>query len=131
MKKSAVLSVALLVCLVLTTGAWSADKVDKNAVRKQVDDIVAAINSGKKAQDFAGAAKKDPYVFIMEADGKVLVHPTLVGQNLKEKAAVVFTEVSKGTTDGIWVKYDWQGKKKSTYTRKTKGGLIVGSGYNE
>ncbi|HAO23052.1 MAG TPA: hypothetical protein DCQ37_22935 [Desulfobacteraceae bacterium] len=129
MKKSSVVSIMVLVCAVLlATGVWAADK---NAVKKQVDDIVVAIDAGKKAADFADAAKKDPYVFIMEAGGKLLVHPTLLGQNLKEKADVVFKEVSKGTAEGIWVKYEWQGKKKITYTRKTKSGLIVGSGFNE
>ncbi len=128
MKKSVVVSVVLAVCLALATGVWAADKA---AIKKQVDDIVAAIDGGKKAQDFADAAKKDPYVFIMEAGGKLLVHPSLVGQSLKEKAEPVFKEVSKGTAEGIWVKYEWQGKKKNTYTRKTKGGLIVGCGYNE
>ncbi len=128
MKKSVVMSVVVCVCLALAAGAWAADQ---NAIKKQVDDIVAAINSGKKAADFADAAKKDPYVFIMEAGGKLLVHPSLVGQSLKEKAEIVFKEVSKGTPEGIWVKYEWQGKKKNTYTRKTKGGLIVGCGYNE
>lgn len=128
MKKSVVLSVVLLMSIVLATGALGADK---NAIKKQVDEIVTAIDGGKKAETFADAAKKDPYVFIMEAGGKLLVHPTLLGQNLKEKAEVVFKEVSKGTAAGIWVEYEWQGKKKDTYTRKTKSGLIVGSGYNK
>jgi signal transduction histidine kinase len=103
----------------------------KDVVKKQVDEIVAAIDGGKKAEDFAAAAQKDPYVFIMEANGKLLVHPTLVGQSLKEKAGPVFDEVAKGTPEGNYVKYEWGGAKKCTYSRKTKGGLIVGCGYNE
>jgi hypothetical protein len=104
---------------------------EKEVVKKQVDEIVTAIDGGKKAEDFADAAKKDPYVFVMEAAGKLLVHPTLVGESLKEKAGPVYNEVVKGTTDGIYVKYEWAGAKKCTYSRKTKSGLIVGCGYNE
>ena len=103
----------------------------KDVVKKQVDEIVVALDGGKKAEDFAAAAQKDPYVFIMESAGKLLVHPTLVGQSLKEKAEPVFKEVAKGTADGIFVRYEWAGAKKCTYSRKTKSGLIVGSGFNE
>ncbi len=128
MKKLLAVSVALVVGLVLASGALCADK---DAIKKQVDDIVVAIDGGKTAQDFAAAAKNDPYVFIMEADGKLLVHPSLEGQNLKEKAAPVYTEVAKGTPEGLWVDYMWQEKMKHTYSRKTAGGLIVGSGYSD
>ncbi len=103
----------------------------KDVVKKQVDEIVAAIDAGKKPQDFADAAQKDPYVFIMEPDGKLVVHPTLAGENLKEKAGLIYDEVSKGTEEGAYVRYEWGGAKKCTYSRKTKGGLIVGCGYNE
>ncbi len=103
----------------------------KDLVKKQVDEIVLAIDGGKKAEDFADAAHKDPYVFVMEGDGKLLVHPTLVGENLKEKAEPVYNEVAKGTTDGTYVRYQWAGANKCTYSRKTKTGLIVGCGYNE
>jgi hypothetical protein len=33
------------------------------------------------------------------------------------------------TPEGTWVKYEWKGKEKNTYVKKTKGNLIVGSGY--
>jgi hypothetical protein len=103
----------------------------KDAVKKKVDDIVVAIDGGKKPEDFAAAANEDPYVFIMEANGKLLVHPSLVGQNLKEKAGPVYDEVAKGTPAGDYVRYQWGGANKCTYSRKTKSGLIVGCGYNE
>jgi hypothetical protein len=103
----------------------------KDVVKKQVDEIVVGIDGGKKAEDFADAAQKDPYVFIMEGSGKLLVHPTLVGQSLKEKAEPVFNEVAKGTPEGAYVRYEWAGAHKCTYSRKTKSGLIVGSGFNE
>jgi hypothetical protein len=128
MKKLAVVSVVLVLGLVLAGGVFGADK---DAIKKQVDEVVAGLNGGKTAGDFADYAKKDPYVFIMEASGNMLVHPSLVGKSLKETAEPVYTEVVKGTPEGLWVDYEWQGKKKHTYTRKTAAGLIVGSGYSE
>ncbi len=103
----------------------------KDVVKKKVDDIVAALDAGKKPEDFASAAQEDPYVFIMQADGKLLVHPTLQGESLKEKAGPVYDEVAKGTEEGVYVRYQWAGANKCTYSRRTKSGLIVGCGYNE
>ena len=127
MKKATIISLALILGLCLVAGAFAADK---DAIKKQVDEIVVSIDSGKKAQDFKDAAQNKPsYVFIMEENGEMLVHPSLVGQSLKDKAEPVYNECSKATTDGTWVEYEWQGKQKNTYVRKTKDGLIVGSGY--
>jgi len=82
--------------------------------------------------DFKSAAKNKPhYVFIMEEDGNLLVHPTLAGKSLKEKAEPVYTECAKATANGLWVHYLWKNEQKRTYVRKTKSGLIVGSGYSE
>jgi hypothetical protein len=124
----------LLGCLVLIMGLLLVPNVyaaDKDAIKKQVDEIVVAIDGGKKADDFADAAKKDPYVFILGANDILLVHPSLVGQNLKEKAEPIYVAVIKGTPDGTWVEYEWQGKLKHTYVRKTKSNMIVGSGYSD
>ena len=127
MRRTTIISLALIVGLCLVAGAFAADK---DAIKKQVDEIVVSIDSGKKAQDFKDAAQNKPsYVFIMEENGQMLVHPTLVGQSLKDKAAPAFNACSKATNDGTWVQYEWQGKQKNTYVRKTKDGLIVGSGY--
>jgi len=116
--------------LSLAAGVFAA--ADKAAIQKQVDEIVAAIDGGKKAEDFADAAKRQPsYVFIMEKGGKLLTHPSLAGQSLKEKAEPAYNECVKATAAGTWVHYTWQGQKKATYVRLTKSGLIVGSGYNE
>ena len=129
MKRVAVLSLILIFGLCVATGAFAADKA---AIKKQVDDIVVAIDGGKMAKDFASAAQNKPYyVFIMEENGMLLVHPSLAGQSLKEKAEPVYNECAKATADGIWVSYVWKGKQKHTYVRKTKSGLIVGSGYSE
>ena len=127
MKRATIITLALILGLYLVAGAFAADK---DAIKKQVDEIVVAIDSGKKAQDFKDAAQNKPsYVFIMEENGQMLVHPSLVGQSLKDKAEPVYNECSKATADGTWVKYEWQGAEKNTYVRKTKEGLIVGSGY--
>jgi hypothetical protein len=129
MKKFAMISLTLIFSLCLATGALAADK---DAIKKQVDDIVVAINGGKTAADFASAAQNKPYyVFIMEEGGNLLVHPSLVGQSLKEKAEPVYNECAKATAEGLWVDYVWKEKQKHTYVRKTAGGLIVGSGYSE
>ncbi len=110
------------------TGIVSA--ADKDAIKAQVDEIVVAIEGGKPASDFADAAKRKPhYVYIMEEDGKVLVHPSLTGKNLKEEAAPAYDAVVKATLEGNWVMYQWQGAEKNAYVRKTKTGVIVGSGY--
>jgi hypothetical protein len=65
----------------------------------------------------------------MEESGKLLVHPSLTGESLKEKAAPAFDAVVQATMEGNWVKYQWQGAEKNAYVRKTKTGVIVGSGY--
>jgi fibronectin type 3 domain-containing protein len=127
MKRATIISLALILGFCLVAGAFAADK---DAIKKQVDEIVVSIDSGEKAQDFKDAAQNKPsYVFIMKEGGQMLVHPSLVGQSLKEKAEPVYNECSKATADGTWVKYEWKGKEKNTYVRKTKDGLIVGSGY--
>ena len=129
MKRVAIISLTLIFSLCLATGAFA---VDKDAIKKQVDDIVVAIDGGKTAADFASAAQNKPhYVFIMEEGGNLLVHPSLVGQSLKEKAEPVYNECAKATADGVWVGYVWKEKQKHTYVRKTASGLIVGSGCSE
>ena len=127
MKRATIISLVFILGLCLATGVFAADK---DAIKKQVDTIVVAIDGGKTADDFKSAAQNKPsYIFIMKEDGNMLVHPSLVGQSLKEKAEPVYNECSKATTDGTWVGYEWKGNQKNTYVRKTKDGLIVGSGY--
>ena len=129
MKRVAIISFILIVGLCLAAGAFAADK---DAIKKQVDDIVVAIDGGKTTEDFKSAAQNKPYyVFIMEESGNLLVHPSLVGQSLKEKARPVYNECAKATADGVWVDYVWKEKQKHTYVRKCKSGIIVGSGYSE
>ena len=129
MKRVTMICFTLIVGLCLATGAFAADKT---AIKKQVDDIVVAIDGGKTAEDFKSSAQNKPYyVFIMEEGGMLLVHPSLAGQSLKEKAGPVYNECAKATADGVWVDYVWKEKQKHTYVRKCKSGIIVGSGYSE
>ena len=127
MKKCFLIMLVVVVSLSLT-GIVSA--ADKDAIKAQVDEIAIAIEGGKPASDFADAAKREPnYVFIMEENGNVLVHPSLVGKSLKEEAAPAYDAVVQATLEGNWVKYEWKDKEKNAYVRKTKTGVIVGSGY--
>ena len=130
MKRVTLTCLVLLISVFVATVAFA--EADKASIQKQVDEIVAAIDGGKTAADFKDAAKREPYyVFIMEENGNLLVHPSLEGQSLKEKAEVVYNAVVKATTGGTWVEYEWKGKLKHTYVKKTKSGLIVGSGYSD
>lgn len=124
MKRLAIV-LSLLAVLFVVTGAWA---VDKDAISKNVDAIAAGINSGKDAASYK-ANDTDPYAFILEENGKLLVHPSLAGESLKEKAPPVYEALLKANTDGIWVQYEWKGKTKNTYAKKTSNNLIVGSGY--
>ncbi|MFO7686652.1 MAG: cache domain-containing protein [Desulfobacterales bacterium] len=127
MKKYALMVLVLVMGLALAGGVFAADK---DAIKSQVDEIVAAIEGGKTAADFKDAAKKEPYyVYILQEDGMVLVHPSLEGKSLKEAAMPAYEAVSKATPDGTWVQYTWKDAEKNAYVRSTKDGLIVGSGY--
>ncbi len=130
MKRVAVVALGLFLAVCCAGLVFAADKEDD--IKSQVDEIAVALEGGKKAEDFTEAANREPYyVFIMKEDGHLLVHPSLSGESLKEKAEPVYAEVSKATPEGNWVEYVWKDSQKHTYVRKTKDGLIVGSGYSE
>ena len=122
-----------LMMLVVVVGLSFAGVVaaaDRNAIKAQVDEIVKLINTGKTPADFADAANRQPYyVYIMEENGNLLVHPSLTGKSLKERAKPVYDAVFQATPEGRWVKYQWNNAEKNAYVRKTKSGVIVGSGY--
>jgi hypothetical protein len=127
MKKYALMMVVLVAGISMASGVFAQDK---DAIKKQVDDIVMAIDGGKKPSDFASAANNKPYyVYIMEKGGNLLVHPSFLGKNLNEVAGPAYKAVSRATPTGTWVKYIWQGNEKTAYVRSTKSGVIVGSGY--
>jgi len=115
---------AVVAFCVLATASLAADKI---AIKKNVDDMVAAINKGKAATSYAADAYT-PYVFVMEPSGKLIVHPHLTGEYLQEKAAPVYAALQQATPEGTWVTYFWKGAEKETYVRKTDSNLTVGSG---
>jgi hypothetical protein len=123
--KRLALVLSLFAVLFVVAGAWAVDKV---AISNNVDTIVAGIESGKEITTFKVDAYA-PYAFIMEENGTMLVHPTLVGKSLKEAAPPVYDALMNASPEGTWVKYEWKGKEKNTYAKKTKSNLIVGSGY--
>lgn len=120
----------LIFLTMLLLFAWSAPvwANDRKLVKQRVDDMVEAINKGKPATDFA-ADTYTPYVFIMEASGKLLVHPYLQKEYLPEKAAPIYEVLQQATKEGIWVQYLWKGAEKTSYVRRTSNNLIIGSGY--
>jgi len=124
MKRLLVL-VTLVALSLFATQAFSADRA---AISKNVDDVVAAIDGGKAAADFAPDAYT-PYVFIMDPQGMLLVHPTLAGQDLKTVAMTIYDALQAATPEGVWVQYVYKEKDKNTYAKKTKSNLIVASGY--
>lgn len=115
----------LAMMLFLVTNVMAEDRV---TIQKNVDELAAAIDEGKDATGFA-ADVYTPYVFVMEKEGKLLVHPTLAGENLKEKALPIFEALIKATPEGVWVEYTWKGKEKYTYAKRNKSNLIIASGY--
>ena len=100
----------------------------REAISKNVDEMVNAIDGGKDAKSFAPDAY-DPYAFVMDANGTLMVHPTLAGQDLKQKAMPIYEALQAATPEGKWITYMWDGKEKNTYARKTGSNLIVASGY--
>ena len=118
---------ALLSLLAILLTAAPLLAADEATIKKQVDDMVEAINNGKPPASYTADAYQ-PYAFIMEANGLLLVHPYLAGESLPEKAAPIYQALQQATTEGIWVEYFWKGAQKHTYVRRTKDNLIVGSG---
>lgn len=121
-------------CIVVFIGLFLASTslaVDEAALAANVNGIVEAIDGGKAPTDFK-AEDFDPYIFIMEENGMLIVHPKLQGQSLgDEQYKPVYEALIQATPDGVWVDYEWGGGPKKSYVRKTQGGLIVGSGYSK
>jgi hypothetical protein len=116
----------ILATILVCTGNLVAG--DRTAIEKNVAQLAAALDGGKDATSYA-ADTYTPYVFVMEESGKLLAHPSLVGENLKEKALPIFQALVKATPEGEWVSYSWKGKIKHTFAKRTKNNLIVASGY--
>jgi signal transduction histidine kinase len=101
---------------------------DRFSIEKNVQELATAIATGKDATGFA-ADSYTPYVFVMEAAGKLLVHPTLAGENLQDKALAIYQALSQATPEGVWVTYNWKGKEKHTFAKRLGANLIIASGY--
>lgn len=125
MKQYSCLLIPVLIMLLLDANLMAEDRM---AIQKNVNELATAIDAGKDATSFAADAYT-PYVFVMEEGGILLVHPTLAGENLKEKALPIFEALTKATPAGIWVEYTWKGKEKYTYAKRNKSNLIIASGY--
>jgi hypothetical protein len=98
------------------------------SIEKNVNELIAAIDNGRDPSGFAADAYT-PYVFVMENSGLLLVHPTLAGENLKDKAAPIYEALLRATPEGVWVRYSWRGKEKHTFAKRHGNRLIVASGY--
>ncbi len=128
MKKALTIGFVLVFGLYFASAALAADEA---AIQSNVDQIVTGINGGAAPTDYKADAY-DPYVFAMEKEGMLLVHPKLQGQSLNtEQYKPVYGAVSKSVPEGVWVEYEWSGSMKKSYVRTTDGGLIVGSGYSK
>ena len=124
MKRFAVL-LSLFAVFFLTTSSFA---IDESTISKNVDKLVTELNAGVDMTSLH-MDKLTPYAFVMQPDGKMLIHPTLAGKSLKTEAPVVYAELLKASPEGVWVTYQWQGKVKHTYAKRTGNNLIVGSGY--
>ncbi len=118
----------LLSILILMFVATNALAISKEAISGNVDSLVTMIDEGKAVTELKADAF-EPYAFVIEADGKVLLHPSLTGKNLKEENLSAYTALMQATEKGVWVEYEYEGKTKHTYAKITKNNLIVGSGY--
>jgi len=121
MKKALTICLAMMIGICLSTGAMAADE---SAIKGNVD-------GGKSSTDY-NPGDYDPYVFIMEKGGTMVVHPTKQGQSLStDEFKPVYDALVQSMPEGVWVEYEWAGAGKRTYVRTTAGGLIVGSGYTK
>jgi hypothetical protein len=124
----------MMVCFVMVLGLFIASAsmaADEAAIEANVNGVVDGINGGKAPAEF-NAGDFDPYIYIMEEGGMLLVHPSLQGQSLgEEKYKPVYEAIIQSTPEGVWVEYEWAGGPKRAYVRTTQGGLIVGSGYSK
>ena len=125
MKKTILLSLVLLIGFCLATSGFAADK-------KEIEKAVSSVVLAGIFNDTACKAKAPEglYIFVMKEDGKLLVHPSK--DTIKDLNApqykVIYDELIKATSDGVWVQYQWKGKEKNTFVKK-HGNKIIGCGY--
>lgn len=125
MKKVIVVFSVLVMALAFTTSCFAADRA---AIEKGVAGVVmAGFFNEKSCKD---KAPEGLYIFIMEENGKLLVHPKkdAIKDLSSPKYKVIYDELIKATEKGVWVQYQWGGKEKNTFVQRKKG-KIVGCGY--
>jgi hypothetical protein len=128
MKRVVIVTLVVIFALCMATTGLAGSK---EAAKKNVEEVVAAINGGKDAKSI-NANDYDPYVFILEEDGMLVVHPSLTGKSLKEVAPPVYEAIAAAVKeDKETADYMWKGKMKHSYVQKTDNDLIVGSGYSK
>ncbi len=132
MKNKLCIGLAFLLAVMLMGCEWeketAANRALEKQVKSQVDEVVTAIDGGKKPEDFKKLAT-DPhdFVFIMDQSGKYFVHPALESLSQADQA---YKKIVNATTEGISFEYwDYLRIWKKFYVKKTKSGLFVGSGY--
>ncbi len=125
MKKSVLFSLVLFVGLCFATCSFAADKKE---IEKSVSSVVMAGIFNDKACE--AKAPESLYIFVMKKDGELLVHPSkdAIKDLSTPKYKVIYDELIKATSDGVWVQYQWKGKEKNTFVKKS-GNKIVGCGY--
>jgi hypothetical protein len=121
--------VAILSMLALFFVVTDALAIDKVAISTNVENIVVELDAGVDAASFQSDSCCCPYVFIMEEDGKLLVHPSFQGESLKEMALPVYQALVAADPSGVWIQYEWKDNIKNTFTKRSKNNLIVCSGY--
>ena len=121
----------MVVCFITVLGFFITSTLmaaDEDEIEANVNSVVEAINDGKAPTDYK-AEDFDPYVYIMDEDGVLLVHPSLQGQSIAtEQFKPIYEAILQSTPKGVWVDYEWDGGTKEAYVRTTQDGLIVGSG---
>ncbi|MDD2464202.1 MAG: hypothetical protein PHI97_09410 [Desulfobulbus sp.] len=122
-RKSFIVFLVLLVFFAAESKAFNQPSIEKNVAA-----IIAAIDRGRDPSGIAADAYT-PYVFILEKNGLLLVHPTLAGENLQGRAEPIYQALLQATPNGVWVRYSWRGKEKHTFARLYDNHLIVASGY--
>ena len=113
--------VLLMLALFFVANVLAEDKI---SAEKNVSEMIALLDSGREATSIAPDAFT-PYVFVMDQDGRLLVHPTLSGEDLKEKARPIYDILQQATPEGMWVEYSWKGKDKRTFIKRYQGRLSL------
>lgn len=123
--KRLALFISLFALCIFVENSWA---IEKSTIMKTVDDLAVEIENGKEISGIKADAY-DPYVFVMEEGGLMLVHPKFAGKDYKKELPAIYDALMQAGPEGTWIKYVWDDKEKNSYVKRTKNNLIVGSGY--